>query len=560
MTESQWPPEFSLDQERILNLLTGDRFYSNPGAALREAILNAIDAVTRRRAEEPQLDPKIEVRFDLAELTVSVDDNGVGMSRDEVTGLFSKVGASAAAAESKKSSVGEFGIGVVSYFMAGDSFVLHTNDGSSFPIGLEFSRAMLAGGAAAELTPSRHLRGTTLTIRVKNTETFDVLKESFPHWCRDVDGLSGILLPEDRELLQGSTQRWSESIELELPGWIERAHVGPVSNPTGWEAMTGASTIAVLYRGVFVTELTTEGLWGIEGSIDVDPKHFKPRLNREGFVEGPFQAEVEAFLRQCHPKILEAMSRSLTAAIEDRLLDKWSEKRWANLWLRVPRGEGYEAAAAAWDEVFRTLPAFELATGNNWDPLSLDSLLKLGSEVYVAPLADARNISEVASAALRFLRHTGKVVIRGIRRDNSWMRLAPNSYATTADLISAVFATALPPLVSIEAQAENIISGIQPVGILYSGPPAVELVRLGADSPALLRLADRLVLNVDNDKGQRIAQEALDRNGGAEGLYAIVARLAHEQLTQLAASIRTMPPEPEILSPLRRRHVRERIA
>ena len=34
--EDTWPPEFSLDQEKILNLLTGDRFYSNPSAALRK--------------------------------------------------------------------------------------------------------------------------------------------------------------------------------------------------------------------------------------------------------------------------------------------------------------------------------------------------------------------------------------------------------------------------------------------------------------------------------------------------------------------------------------------
>ena len=34
MSNKTWPPEFSLDQEKILGLLTGDRFYSNPSAAL----------------------------------------------------------------------------------------------------------------------------------------------------------------------------------------------------------------------------------------------------------------------------------------------------------------------------------------------------------------------------------------------------------------------------------------------------------------------------------------------------------------------------------------------
>ena len=68
---------------------------------------------------------------------------------------------------------------------------------------------------------------------------------------------------------------------------------------------------------------------GIEGSIDVDPKHFKPRLNREGFVGDRFQVEVEQFLRACHPKVLEAMASRLAAAVETGTLDKWNEKRWA---------------------------------------------------------------------------------------------------------------------------------------------------------------------------------------------------------------------------------------
>lgn len=41
MAPMEWPPRFSLDGKRILDLLTGDRFYSATDAALREAALNA---------------------------------------------------------------------------------------------------------------------------------------------------------------------------------------------------------------------------------------------------------------------------------------------------------------------------------------------------------------------------------------------------------------------------------------------------------------------------------------------------------------------------------------
>jgi hypothetical protein len=376
--DEAWPPCFTLDQARILDLLTGDRFYSNPSAALREAILNAIDAVHRRRLVVPGLSPNIVVTFNSDERTLAVSDNGIGMNRSVVSSLFTKVGASAATAEAKKASVGEFGIGVISYFMAGDRFRLQTNNGQDPAEGLQFSRAMLAGGAAVEIPATQHSQGTTLTIQVRTAEI-----DSFHHWCRDVEGLSGTVLPANKPLSQGGSHRAGNIVEIDHTQWVERAHLGPVADPTGWDAMNGASTIAVLYRGVFVQEFEVKGAWGIEGAIDVDPKHFKPRLNREGFVQGEFQSEVEAFLRAVHPAILEAMAEKLAAASEAGALDKWTEKRWASLWLSVPRNEPYARAVKVWDSVFRKLPAFELASGKQWEPVSLDRLISFDGEVFV---------------------------------------------------------------------------------------------------------------------------------------------------------------------------------
>ena len=173
-----WPPSFTLDQERILILQTGDRFYSNPSAALREAVLNSIDVVQRRRRSESELAPIIKVTFNDAEHTLAVADNGVGMSRIDVSALFTKIGASAATTEANQKSVGEFGIGVISYFMAGDVFELQTNDGQTEPIGLSFSKAILAGGGATEIPPTQTSQGTTVTIRARSAETFDLLEEN----------------------------------------------------------------------------------------------------------------------------------------------------------------------------------------------------------------------------------------------------------------------------------------------------------------------------------------------------------------------------------------------
>ena len=270
MSNESWPPEFSLDQEKILSLLTGDRFYSNPSAALREAVLNAIDAVQRRREISPDIAPEIRVTFSRDDLKLTVADNGIGMSQAEVTDLFAKVGASAATNEAKKKSVGEFGIGVISYFMAGNVFTLQTYDGTTVSIGLTFDRQMLSGGTATEVSAIQQSQGTTITIDMRDTVTFDLLLNSFSHWCREVEGLSARLLPDGRPLMQMGAHKLDGITTVALPAWIERAHLGPVSDPTGWDSMTGISTVAVLYRGVFVQEFEVKGAWGIEGSIDVD--------------------------------------------------------------------------------------------------------------------------------------------------------------------------------------------------------------------------------------------------------------------------------------------------
>ncbi len=555
MVNETWPPGFSLDQEKILNLLTGDRFYSNPSAALREAILNAIDAVHRRRTVNCDISPEIKVTFDRAKSHLTVDDNGVGMNKTEVETLFAKVGASAATHEAKKESVGEFGIGVISYFMAGDTFELQTYDGKTNAIGLTFDKRLLSGGTSTELAPTQQSQGTTITIHIRNASTFDVLLESFPHWCRDVEGLSAQLLPDGRTLSQKGASKLSELSGVQLPKWVERAHLGPVSDPTGWDAMTGNSTVAVLYRGVFVQEFEAKGLWGIEGSIDVDPKHFKPRLNRESFVEGQFQTEVKDFLKTCHPAILEALVKQLKVALERGALNKWTEKRWANLWLSLPRVPAYAQATKLWDAVFRSLPAFELAVGNQWVPASVEKIMMLKPKIYVAPLPDEKP-NEVVQAALRLLRNTGHPVIRGIRREKSWMREVSRWFGTTADLLSTVFAAELPPLVPLVNEAEQILAEIKSVAPLFTGPPAVDLVRIGPDSLPVLRLQDRLIINLDHGAGKALVEDVLSANNGAISLVGSAARHTYEQLTQVAAVVRDITAEPEVLGPIRRRFIR----
>src|SRR5438105_1836684 len=111
MTTAGWPPSLTLDTARVLDLLTGDRFYSTKDAALREVVLNGLDACTRRGATEADVGNAIRVEFHDDTLQVVVADNGDGMSRVEVAGLFATIGASVSQMVKNVEVVGEFGIG-----------------------------------------------------------------------------------------------------------------------------------------------------------------------------------------------------------------------------------------------------------------------------------------------------------------------------------------------------------------------------------------------------------------------------------------------------------------
>ena len=267
------------------------------------------------RGITPDFAPEIQVTFSHDDLTLTVADNGIGMSQADVTDLFAKVGASAATNEANKKSVGEFGIGVISYFMAGNLFTLQTYDGTTASIGLSFDRQMLSGGTATEISSTKQSQGTTITIHIQEIDIFELLLNSFSHWCRDVEGLSAQLLPDKRRLDPAADPSNAAPTKsphrLELPKSVRARPPwsGIRSNRLGFHDRHFYCGCALPWA-VFVQEFEVKGTWGIEGSIDVDPKHFKPRLNREGFLEGQFQDEVTNFLKICHPVVLEASWRS----------------------------------------------------------------------------------------------------------------------------------------------------------------------------------------------------------------------------------------------------------
>lgn len=119
---------FSLDQEKILELLTGHTLYNETGVVLREIVQNALDA-TRLQAllkEKDEKSGQVIVEWESSTRELIVRDNGTGMSAHVIERNLLRAGASRYQEEDFKkrhpkfSPISRFGIGVLSAFMVAD--------------------------------------------------------------------------------------------------------------------------------------------------------------------------------------------------------------------------------------------------------------------------------------------------------------------------------------------------------------------------------------------------------------------------------------------------------
>jgi molecular chaperone HtpG len=185
MTSERRP--FQAEVVQILDLMIHS-LYSNKEIFLRELISNASDAIDRLRfasLTEPALlgdtgAPKgqIRVSFDKAARTITISDNGIGMSRDEVMeniGTIAKSGTreflAALTGDQRKDTalIGQFGVGFYSAFIVADQVTLTTRRA-----GLPESDAVRwesdGRGDYSIESASKSSRGTEVTLHLREGE------------------------------------------------------------------------------------------------------------------------------------------------------------------------------------------------------------------------------------------------------------------------------------------------------------------------------------------------------------------------------------------------------
>ncbi|MBQ1074243.1 molecular chaperone HtpG [Micromonospora sp. C31] len=189
--------EFQAEARQLLQLMVHS-IYSNKDVFLRELISNASDALDKLRLasmvdkdlEVDTSDLHIEIEVDKDARTLTVRDNGIGMSRDEVVQVIGTIAKSGTAellgklresadAGARQELIGQFGVGFYAAFMVADRVELVTRrageDGGT--------RWESAGEGTYSVEPVGQVpQGTSVTLHLKPADDEDNLHDYTAEW------------------------------------------------------------------------------------------------------------------------------------------------------------------------------------------------------------------------------------------------------------------------------------------------------------------------------------------------------------------------------------------
>ena len=232
MTATAETRPFEAEVAQVLHLVTHS-LYSHKEIFLRELISNASDACDKLRFEaigKPELlagdtDLHIDVSVDKDTRTITIRDNGIGMTRDEVVANIGTIASSgtrkfleALSADKKADAnlIGQFGVGFYSAFVVADKVTLVTRKaGAESADGVRWEST--GTGEYTLENVGAHERGTTVTLHLKADED-----EFLQDWQ-----------------LRSLIARYSDHIGFPIRMPIEKD-----GKPTGeWEAVNQASAL-----------------------------------------------------------------------------------------------------------------------------------------------------------------------------------------------------------------------------------------------------------------------------------------------------------------------------
>ena len=176
---------FETEVNQLLDLMIHS-LYSNKDIFLRELVSNASDACDRLRFSaisnadlyEQDIELRIKIAFDKDARTITISDNGIGMTRDEVIehiGTIAKSGTrsflDSITGDEKKDArlIGQFGVGFYSSFIVAEEVTLRTRKaGEAADQGVEWVSQGKSDYSIASVDKAS--RGTEITLKLREGE------------------------------------------------------------------------------------------------------------------------------------------------------------------------------------------------------------------------------------------------------------------------------------------------------------------------------------------------------------------------------------------------------
>jgi len=231
--------EFKAELKQLLHLITHS-LYSDREIFLRELVSNAADAVNKARFDslanadrlEGDTDWKIRLTPDKDAGTLTVSDNGVGMTRQEVIdnlGTIAQSGTKAflVMARQKGASadmpglIGQFGVGFYSAFMVADKVTVLTRPAGSPADGTRWESD---GQGAFTIEPAeKPTRGTDVILHLKE----DAKEFLDPWWLRALvkkfsDFIEFPVVMEVEKEKDGKAERTEETLNTRKAIWLRK--------------------------------------------------------------------------------------------------------------------------------------------------------------------------------------------------------------------------------------------------------------------------------------------------------------------------------------------------
>lgn len=183
--------EYKAEMKQLLNIIVHS-LYTHPEVFLRELISNSSDALNKMRFRkltdsniiDPDADLKIMIELDSKNQIFSIEDTGIGMSREELIDNIGTVARSGTIEflnkikQDKKSFndnlIGQFGVGFYSVFMVADEVTIETRHGD---VGSKAYRWRSRGDSTFTTEEiDKKSRGTRISFK---------LKDSAKDFCQD---------------------------------------------------------------------------------------------------------------------------------------------------------------------------------------------------------------------------------------------------------------------------------------------------------------------------------------------------------------------------------------